>query len=63
MVSSKGGHMASIPVIYTSTTMKNHNRRTASERSVINYRRAKTRFIGTKPSTLASAVVQNIRST
>ena len=37
MVSYKDGHIASIQQIYTNATVKNHNRRTALERSVINY--------------------------
>ena len=37
MVSYKVGHIASIPQIYTSTTLKNHNRRTALERTEIKY--------------------------
>ena len=37
VVSYINGLIASIPHIYTSTTMKNHNKRPASERSVIYY--------------------------
>ena len=46
MDSYKTGHIASIELILSGTSVKNHNRRTDLERSVINFLGALTCFTG-----------------